>query len=81
MPAHNTDTVRKLFEDIEFIKRHVTASSEATRHASNITVQDLDALEAALRICFIPTEDGPIEEAASQSMSNLTEFTWEVSMR
>ena len=79
MPAHNTETMTKMSNDIEIIKRLVSTSSEATRHASTIAEQDLDELEAALRISFVPVTDGAIEEAASQSIaSDLTEFAWEV---
>lgn len=63
--------------DIKDIKRMVTEASEHTRHASTINDQDLDKVEAALEICFVPVEDGSIDPETSIALGDDTEFQWD----
>jgi hypothetical protein len=59
------------------IQRKVTESSMATRHASSISAQDLNALEAALRITFVPVNIEALEPDISASLQDPEEFIWE----
>lgn len=64
-------------ENIKAIKRIVTEGSESTRHASTITAQDLDKVEASLDMCFVPVEDDPIDPETNSALQDDTEFKWE----
>jgi hypothetical protein len=59
------------------IKRLVTSSSEATRHASTINFQDLGALESSLHISFVSVRAEECDEATSRSIIDETEFEWD----
>jgi hypothetical protein len=62
---------------VDDIKRIVTESSEATRHASTITGPELDALEAALSTCFVPVNQETTDVDVRTAISDPTEFEWE----
>ena len=61
------------------IKRLVTSSSEATRHASTINFQDLGALESSLHISFVSAVRAEECDEATASMitDDETEFEWD----
>mmetsp|Transcript_6780 Transcript_6780/g.14990 ORF Transcript_6780/g.14990 Transcript_6780/m.14990 type:complete len:383 (-) Transcript_6780:396-1544(-) len=71
------DATRELLERTRNIERIALEGSQATRHASTITDEDLDAVEASLRICFAPADDTTVDPAADASYQDTTAFQWE----
>ena len=68
----------RMMDAILEIKRLVTSSSEATRHASTINFQDLGALESSLHISFVSVRAEECDEAtASMITDDETEFEWD----
>lgn len=73
--AHATQhAIAEMADNIMSIKRLVTASSESTRHASTIKDPDLDAVEAALQICFVPVETDNLDSASRAALEDNQEF-------
>lgn len=63
--------------DIVSIKRLVTSCSQATRHASVITEQDVDELEKALDICFVPVMPDDLRNEVVEALNDPVQFEWE----
>jgi hypothetical protein len=72
------EDLKSMQDDIVNIKRMVATSSEATRHASTISHQDLDSLESSLRICFVPVSEDVLDATAAASFRDTAEMLWEV---
>ena len=77
MTADVVNILQGLRISVDDMKRMMNEGSEATRHASTITGQDLSALEAALHTCFIPINEDQLQADVSTSISDQTEFEWD----
>eukprot|EP00195_Chlamydomonas_chlamydogama_P013823 CAMPEP_0202899738 /NCGR_PEP_ID=MMETSP1392-20130828/7886_1 /ASSEMBLY_ACC=CAM_ASM_000868 /TAXON_ID=225041 /ORGANISM="Chlamydomonas chlamydogama, Strain SAG 11-48b" /LENGTH=422 /DNA_ID=CAMNT_0049585993 /DNA_START=199 /DNA_END=1465 /DNA_ORIENTATION=- len=76
-------------ELLERILHYVKPGSEASRHASSISVNELEALESALRVAFVkvgPDQIGPydpdvepdlLDPDVDRDLMDATEFTWD----
>ena len=73
----HADAAMTMVADIATIKRLVTASSQATRHAAVINDQDLDELEKSLHICFVPVTPENLSEDVTAALEDPIEFEWE----